>query len=160
MRCMHMSILSIVTSYTYNTCISIGRLHMDYAGPVNNHMLLVVVDAFSKWIEVLPVKSASSVATIKNLRTLFVTHGIPESIVSDNGSPFISAEMKEFLTGNGVRHITSSPYHSSSNGLAERVVQTCKTALKKMDGDSLHTKLQRFFEPHLKLLQVSLLVSY
>ena len=91
-----------------------SRLHMDYAGPVDNHMLLVVVDAFSKWIKVLPVKSASSAATIKNLRTLFSTHGIPESIVSDNGSPFTSAEMKKFLTANGVRHITSSPYHPSS----------------------------------------------
>ena len=117
---------------------------MDYAGSVNNHMLLVVVDAFSKWIEVLLVKSASSAATIKNLRTLFVTHGIPESLVSDNGSPFTSAEMKEFMIANSARHITSSPYYPSSNGLAERAVQTCKTALKKIDGDSLHIKLQRF----------------
>ena len=107
-------------------------------------MLLVVVDAFSKWIDVFPVKFASSSATIEKLRTLFANHGIPESIVSDNGSPFTSTEMKEFLTANGVKQITSSPYHPSSNGLAERAVQTCKSALKKMDGNSLHIKLQRF----------------
>ena len=121
-----------------------SRLHMDYAGPINNHMLLVVVDAFSKWIDVFPVKSASSATTIAKLRTLFANHGIPESIVSDNGSPFTSAEMKEFLTANGVKQITSSPYHPSSNGLAERAVQTCKSALKKMDGSSLDIKVQRF----------------
>ena len=120
------------------------RLHMDYAGPVNNHMLLVVVNAFSKWIEVFPVKSASSATTIEKLRCLFATHGIPESIVSDNGSPFTSSEMKEFLMANGVKQITSSPYHPSSNGLAERAVQTCKSTLKKMDGPSLNIKLQRF----------------
>ena len=114
---------------------------MDYAGPVNNHMLLVVVDAFSKWIEVFPVKSASSATTIEKLRCLFATHRIPESIVSDNGSPFTSSEMKEFLIGNGVKQITSSPYHPSSNGLAERAVQTCKSGLKKMDGPSLNVKL-------------------
>ena len=117
---------------------------MDYAGPVNNHILLVVVDAFSKWIEVFPVKSASSATTIEKLRCLFATHGIPESIVSDNGSPFTCSEMKEFLIASGVKQITSSPYHPSSNGLAERAVQTYKSALKKMDGPSLNVKLQCF----------------
>ena len=74
---------------------------MHYAGLVDNHMLLVVVDAFSKWIEVFPVKSASSATTIGKLRALFATHGIPESIVSDNSSPFTSSEMEKFLTANG-----------------------------------------------------------
>ena len=90
------------------------------------------------------IKSASSSATITKLRALFATHGIPDSIVSDNGSPFVSAEMKHFLSANGVRQITSSPYHPTSNGLAERAVQTCKAAIKKMNGTSLDTKLQRF----------------
>ena len=120
-----------------------SRLHMDYAGPIDNHMLLVVIDAFSKWIEVFPVKSATSSVTITKLRALFATHGIPDTIVSDNGTPFVSAEMREFLSANGVRQITSSPYHPASNGLAERAVQTCKAALKKMVGNSLDTKLQR-----------------
>ena len=48
---------------------------MDYAGPMDNHMLLVVVDAFYKWIDVFPVKSASSATTIAKLRTLFANHG-------------------------------------------------------------------------------------
>ena len=92
---------------------------MDYAGPVDNHMLLVIVDAFCKWIEVFPVKSASSATTIGKLRALFTTHVIPESIVSANGSPFTSSEMKEFLTANGVKQITSSPCHPFSNQLSE-----------------------------------------
>ena len=72
------------------------------------------------------MKSASSATTIDKLRILFANHGIPKSIVSDNGSPFTSAEMKEFLITDGVKHVTSSPYHPSSNDLAERAVQTCK----------------------------------
>lgn len=81
---------------------------MDYAGPIDNHMLLVVVNAFSKWVEVFPVKSASSATTIGKLRALFATHGLPESMASDNGSPFTSSGMKEFLTASGVKQITSS----------------------------------------------------
>ena len=75
-----------------------SRLHMDYAGSIDNHMLLVVIDAFSKWIDVFPVKSATSLVTIIKLRALFATHGTPDTIVSDNGSPFVSAEMKEFVS--------------------------------------------------------------
>ena len=69
--------------------------------------------------------------------------------------------MKEFLTANGVKQITSSPYHPSSNGLVERAVQTCKSALKKMDGSSLNIKVQRFLLNYRTVvLQVFLLVSY
>ena len=97
-----------------------SRLHMDYTGPIDNHMVLVVIDAFFMWIAVFPAKSSTSSVTITKLQTLFVTHGIPDSTVSNNGSPFTSTEMREFLTANGVRQITSSPYHPASNGPAEQ----------------------------------------
>jgi len=121
-----------------------SRIHMDYAGPVNNQMLFVVVDSFSKWMEVLPVKTASASVTIEKLRALFATHGIPEIIASDNGTHFVNALMKQFLKANGVRHITAAPYHPSSNGLAEWTIQTCKAAINKMSSGTLETKIQRF----------------
>ena len=62
------------------------RLHLDYAGPCENRMILVLVDSHSKWIEALPVKSATSAATIKQLRTVFARFGIPKTIVTDNGT--------------------------------------------------------------------------
>ena len=46
----------------------------------------------------MPVKSATSQTTIEKLRTIFVTHGIPEMLVSDNGSVFSSADFKEFTS--------------------------------------------------------------
>ena len=72
---------------------------------------------------------------------LFATHGIPETI---DGTPFVNDLMRQFLKANGVRHITAAPYHPSSNGLAERAVQTCKAALKKMASGTLETKIQSF----------------
>ena len=107
------------------------RIHIDYAGPVHNKMLLVVCDAHSKWIEVEPVSSPTSSQTIEKLRRMFATHGLPEVIVSDNGPQFTSYEFGQFLKKNGIRHITSPPYHPSSNGQAERTVQTLKRALQK-----------------------------
>ena len=80
----------------------------------------------------IPVTSASSATTTGKLQSLFATNRIPESIVSDNGSPFTSSEMKKFLTANGVEQITLFLYHPSSNGLVEWVVQTCKSAMKDL----------------------------
>ena len=68
---------------------------------------------------------------IKILRNLFATHGLPEMVVLDNGSAFTSAEFQTFVKRNGIRHVRSAPYHPSSNGQAERVVQTFKEAILK-----------------------------
>ncbi|BHF71327.1 hypothetical protein SprV_0401438300 [Sparganum proliferum] len=78
------------------------------------------------------------------LRTVFSTFGIPEMVVSDNGPAFTSAEFKDFMEKNGIRHLTTAPYHAASNGLAERAVQTIKHGLAKQTEADLATKLSRF----------------
>ena len=45
-----------------------SRIHIDYAGPLQGKMFLVAVDAYSKWIEVSIVNSATSISTIQKLR--------------------------------------------------------------------------------------------
>lgn len=60
---------------------------------------------------------------------MFSTHGIPDIVVSDNGPQFISSEFENFLKSNTIRHVLIAPYHPSSNGQAERMVQTTKDAL-------------------------------
>ena len=99
-----------------------SRLHIDFAGPLDGRMFLVIVDAHSKWLEVIPMKTATALTTVQRLRTLFSRFGIPESIVSDNGPQFAAAEFQEFCKGNGIRHILIAPYHPALNGLAERGV--------------------------------------
>ena len=64
--------------------------------------------------------------------------------MSDNGPSFTSDEFKKFMQANGIRHITSAPYHPSTNGLAERAVQTVKQGLKQINGNSVEEKLSRF----------------
>ena len=71
------------------------------------------------------VPSTSSQATIKALRNMFATHGIPETIVSDNGSGFISCEFWDFTMKKGIQHIKTAPYHPASNGLAQASRKSC-----------------------------------
>ena len=66
--------------------------------------------------------------------------------MTDNGPQFVSTEFATFMKGNGIQHIRSAPYHPASNGQVERLVQTCKQALKagKDSGRSLSHKLSNF----------------
>ena len=121
-----------------------SRLHLDYAGPLQGKMFLVIVDGHSKWMDVIPVPSATSAVMIEKLRLLFATHGLPNKIVTDNGSVFTSVEFEDFMQGNGNIHVCSAPYRPASNGLAERAVQTFKQGIARLSEGSLETKLSRF----------------
>ena len=57
------------------------RIHIGVAGPFQDAMFLVVVDAHSKWPEVIPASSSTSSPTIKVLCDVFDRFGIPEQIV-------------------------------------------------------------------------------
>ena len=121
-----------------------SRLHLDFAGPFCNLMFLVLIDAHSKWIDVLPMQSITSEKTIEKLRPIFATHGLPQKVVTDNGPSFTSKEFKTFMSENGISHITTAPYHPSSNGLAERAVQTFKQGLKRTPGATIQERLSKF----------------
>lgn len=120
------------------------RVHADFAGPFMNRMFLILVDAHSKWPEVWEMTSTTSSATIEKLREAFSRYGLPETFVSDNGTQFTSEEFRMFLRSNGIRHVLTAPYHPSTNGIAERFVQSLKQGLKKSDVHPFHLRLQNF----------------
>ena len=120
-----------------------ARLHLDYAGPFQGHFFLIIIDAHSKWIEAFPATLPSSNVTIELLRPVFAQFGVPETVVSDNGSCFISDEFQQFLKSNVIKQITSAPYHPSTNGLAEKAVQIVKKGLKKTTTGSLKSRLAK-----------------
>ena len=89
--------------------------------------------------------STSSMKTIEELRTMFAKNGIPEQVVSDNGSQFSAAEFGIFVKSNGIRHVRSAPYHPATNGLAEWFVQTFKQGLRASKSNkSISSKLANF----------------
>ena len=70
------------------------RTHIDYAGPFEGSMILIIVDAHSKYIDAHVVSAATTSATVAKLRQTFEMLGLPRMLVSENGSCFWCEEFK------------------------------------------------------------------
>ena len=107
-------------------------------------MLLFVLDGqsfsialhyYSGYFEVQDMSSTMSTCVITILKTWFSRHGIPVTVISDNGSPFNSGDFKTFSKEWDFHHVTSSPYHAQCNGHVENAVKTCKSLLTKAQAE-------------------------
>lgn len=90
----------------------------------------LVVDYYSRFVEVQLLHSTTSAGIIMALKAIFARHGIPATLVTDNGPQYASREMEEFAESYGFQHVTSSPHYPQSNGMAERTVRTVKGLLQ------------------------------
>ena len=124
-----------------------SRLHIDHFF-YEDKIFFVLIDSFSKYIECSIVQNVSSNCTIEFLREIFARNGLPETIVSDNSTSFVSTEFKEFLENNKIIHITSPAYHPSSNGQGENSVRIIKQLLKKNNKGSMRTRLSHALFHH------------
>ena len=115
------------------------RLGSDLFEYEKKHYLLII-DYFSRWIEIRHLTSTTSEATIRAMKSIFATHGIPDVVISDNGPQYSSEYFTSFSKSYGFTHCTSSPLYPQSNGEAERAVQTVKNILRKNE------------DPHMGLL--------
>ena len=87
--------------------------------PGGNH-LLIVIDYFSRWPEITSMPKTDAHNIIKSMESIFQMHGLPESLRSDNGQPFASAELSKFLSDLRIIHHKGVPYWPQSNGEVER----------------------------------------
>ena len=98
---------------------------------INNRDFLILVDYFSKYPIVAELKTLTSKAVVKAVKTTCSMFGVPKEFVSDNGPQYSSKEFKQFTDEWGIKHNPSSPLFPKSNGLAERNIQTIKNMIKK-----------------------------
>jgi hypothetical protein len=105
-------------------------VHVDHAHVSGVGLLLIVVDAFSGWPEVVQVPDKSAKTTVRVLRCIFSRLGVPRTLVSDNAPEFCDGEMQAWLQRIGCSVMRTPPYHPQSNGCAERMVQTVKRGLR------------------------------
>ena len=111
------------------------KLAIDLTGPsplFDGSVVLTVIDYYSRYPFAFPLRDGSTRSVIAALRMVFSMFGLPASIVSDNGSTFVSSQFANFLSHLGIKHYRSSVYFPSSNGLVERFHRTFKHRLSRV----------------------------
>ena len=92
---------------------------------------MVYIEHFSKWVELVPVPSKSSTGTAYGFSEAVLSrYRAPEEVITDQGGEF-QGEFYALLAKHEITHRLASRDHSQSDGLAERMVQTMKRALRK-----------------------------
>ena len=102
---------------------------------VSGNNYITIVDYFSDFVEVSELEDTTSHSVIQVLKEKFSRHGIPDTVVSDNGPQFSSQEFHEFPLTWEFNHVTSSPHHPKSNDKAESSVKAIKQLFKKAEQD-------------------------
>ena len=113
-----------------------GRIHIDMLGKFtlserNMLYLIVIVDSTSNFVVAIPVRNITTETVVRALHThFFSVFGIPQKIVSDNGSQFLSALWKQIGKLYNIKMSRISPYNSRANGKVEQKHRTLTAALK------------------------------
>lgn len=114
--------------------IPFEAIAIDHAGPLETtssgkKYILLIIDLFSGFPEAIAVASLHAQTTARELINFFCRFGWPKYIVSDKGSSFKNALIRELSKATGLKQKFTTVRHPAANGSAERLVRTVKTAL-------------------------------
>jgi transposase InsO family protein len=93
--------------------------------------MLVVVDKFTKWVEVAPVTTQDSTATVNFIKSIVFRFGVPHNIITDNGKNFTSKEFKSYCESMGIKLKFTSVAHPKTNGQVEKANGLICNGIKK-----------------------------
>lgn len=82
--------------------------------------ILVIIDSFSRFVELYPCEGTGAKAAFAALLQHTGRYGVPDEILTDNGSAFISEQFKALCEKVGTDHIKITPYSHEENGIVER----------------------------------------
>eukprot|EP00063_Salmo_salar_P015300 XP_013990135.1 PREDICTED: uncharacterized protein LOC106566551 [Salmo salar] len=117
------------------------RIAMDIVGPLEKssagyQYILVICDYATRFPEAFPHRSITTPKIISALVQLFSRVGIPDEILTDQGTNFTSRLMVQLHRQLGIKGLRTTPYHPQTDGLVERFNQTLKNMLRKFVADT------------------------
>ena len=114
------------------------RVAIDLVGPISppseagHRYILTLVDYATRYPEAVPLKNIDTETVAEALVDIFSRLGIPEEILRDLGTQFVSDCMKEVARLLSIKQLTTTPYHPMCNGMTEKFNGTLKTTLKRL----------------------------
>jgi transposase InsO family protein len=113
------------TPFTTSTYRPMSRINIDSIGPLpsdqyGNTYILVMIDCFSRFVELYPIKAVDAIKTVPCLVDFVCRYGMPNYILSDRGKQFCNETIKGTLAALGVKHIQAMAYSKEENALVER----------------------------------------
>ncbi|KAJ8352126.1 hypothetical protein SKAU_G00236020 [Synaphobranchus kaupii] len=115
--------------------VPFSRIGMDLVGPLprssrGHQYILVVLDYATRYPEAIPLRTMAIKGIARELMLLFSRVGLPEKILTDKGTPFMSRIMRDLCQLMKVTQLRTSVYYPQTDGLAKRFNQTLKKMLK------------------------------
>lgn len=98
-------------------------VHIDLLS-IQNEKYLTIVDVFSKYAQAYHIRDGTAISTLQALLKFCTHHGLPLTIVSDNGTEFTNQLFSEFVTLHKINHHKTLPHSPNDNGIVERFHST------------------------------------
>ena len=138
--CQKMSVLKtpiITNKFTTSSYMPMERLNIDTMGPFKadthgNTQIIVIIDTFSRWVELYPRKDTTAAAAADALMEHYGTFGAAAEIVSDNGSQYSNHILEELGLLVGNRHTFTTAYSKEENAIVERANKEVLRHLRAM----------------------------
>lgn len=132
-------------------------IHADHLGPFNkskrrNTYILVIVDGFTKFVNLTAVPNTKSITSVRALKEHFSYFGIPSRLVTDQGTSFTGRKFQEFVKASGVKHVLNAVATPRANGQVERYNRTILAAL----GAITHDKPKNVWDEYLPDVQLGI----
>lgn len=105
--------------------IPFHTVHVDHVGPFvrtskGNMHILVLIDAYTRYLYLKPVKNTKSHTSIRVLKEYFGIFGVPRRLISDRGTSFTSTLFEKFMQDKGIKHVLNAVATPRANGQVER----------------------------------------
>ena len=143
-NCQKMSMIKIpiiTHPFTTSRYYPMECLNIDFVGPFpDKGYILVIIDTFTRWVELYSTAQATAILTAKCLFQHFGRFGAPTQLRSDRGSHFVNSIIKEFLPLVGTEHCLTLAYSSRQNAIVERVNKEINRHIMTLAFDTSSTK--------------------
>ena len=136
---------------------SMNQVSCDFADVGNGEYIMIIIDDFTRYPEVIPLKTLTATKVIHEMETIFSRFGNPNILKTDNGPPFNSHEIASYMKDNRIKHHRITPLWPEAKGELERFVRTIKKAINaaKVEGKEWKKEINIFLKhyratPHAK----------